>query len=56
MALLGMRLGQLQTAMGLISILQDYEVTLNPEWPCSQDPKSVFTIPLDGFKLNLRKM
>ncbi|KAL6258450.1 hypothetical protein P5V15_010406 [Pogonomyrmex californicus] len=53
---IGLRLGILQTAVGLIAILRDYEVTLNPSWPSPIDPRSVFTSPVIKFLLNLKKI
>lgn len=53
---IGMRLGILQTAMGLIAILRDYEVSLNPLWMSIVDPQNVFTTPPAGFLLNLKKL
>lgn len=51
-----MRLGYLQTAVGLITILRDYEVALNPSWLCTIDDSNVFTTPPMGFQLDLKKV
>lgn len=53
---IGMRLGVLQTAVGLIAILRDYEVSLNPSWMSIVDPRTVFTSPPAGFLLDLKKI
>ncbi|XP_014482989.1 PREDICTED: cytochrome P450 6k1-like [Dinoponera quadriceps] len=53
---IGSRLGYLQTAVGLISILQDYEVALNPSWLSTVDKRNVFTTPPMGFQLDLKKI
>ncbi|XP_032667814.1 uncharacterized protein LOC116842550 [Odontomachus brunneus] len=53
---IGMRLGYLQTAVGVITILRDYEVALNPSWLCTIDESNVFTTPPMGFQLDLKKM
>ncbi|CAL1689645.1 unnamed protein product [Lasius platythorax] len=53
---IGMRLGILQTAVGLIAILRDYEVSLNPSWMSIVDPRNVFTSPPTGFLLDLKKI
>lgn len=51
-----MRLGNLQTIVGLIAILRDYEVFLNPEWQIIVDKQNVFTTPPAGFLLDLKKL
>jgi len=51
-----MRLGILQTAVGLIAVLRDYEVALNPSWKAPIDPQNVFTSPPAGFLLNFKKI
>ncbi|XP_071574295.1 cytochrome P450 6k1 [Temnothorax nylanderi] len=53
---IGMRLGTLQTAVGLIAILRDYEVALNPSWKTPYDPRNVFTSPPAGFLLDFKKI
>ncbi|KAL6436826.1 hypothetical protein ACFW04_004904 [Cataglyphis niger] len=53
---IGMRLGILQTAVGLIAILRDYEVSLNSSWMSIVDPRNVFTSPPTGFLLDLKKI
>lgn len=43
---IGMRMGLLQTAVGLITILRDYEVSLNPDYKDNGiEPRSVFLFP-----------
>ncbi|XP_011256437.2 cytochrome P450 6k1 [Camponotus floridanus] len=53
---IGMRLGILQTAIGLIAILRDYEVSLNPSWMSITDTRRVFTSSPAGFLLDLKKI
>ncbi|EFN68266.1 Cytochrome P450 6k1 [Camponotus floridanus] len=53
---IGMRLGILQTAIGLIAILRDYEVSLNPSWMSVTDTRRVFTSSPAGFLLDLKKI
>ncbi|XP_011164534.2 uncharacterized protein LOC105199238 [Solenopsis invicta] len=53
---IGMRLGTLQTAVGLIAVLRDYEVSLNPSWKTPIDPRNVFTSPPPKFLLNFKKI
>ncbi|XP_011866671.1 PREDICTED: cytochrome P450 6k1-like [Vollenhovia emeryi] len=53
---IAMRLGMLQTAVGLVAIIRDYEVTLNPKWKSPLDPRNVFTVPPAEFLLNLKKI
>lgn len=55
--ILGMRLGLLQSKLGIIEILKDYEIT-----PCEKtripmvlDPKGLTTTALGGLYLNIRK-
>lgn len=51
-----MRLGMLQTAVGIITILRDYEVALNPKWLTTIEKRNVFTTPPAGFLLDLKKI
>ncbi|XP_012232386.2 cytochrome P450 6k1 isoform X3 [Linepithema humile] len=53
---IGMRLGVLQTAVGLITILRDYEVALNPKWLTTVETRNPFTTPPAGFLLDLKKI
>ncbi|EFN84331.1 Cytochrome P450 6k1 [Harpegnathos saltator] len=53
---IGSRLGYLQTAVGLITVLRDHEIALNPFWQCTVDEKNVFTSPPSGFKLDMKKI
>ena len=54
----GMRLGLMQSKLGVVQILKDYEVS-----PCDKtkisvilDPKTVITTALGGVQLNIRKI
>lgn len=56
--ILGMRLGLLQSKLGIIEILKNYEIT-----PCEKtripmvlDPKGLTTTALGGLYLNIRKI
>lgn len=53
---IGLRVGQLQTAMGLITVIRNYEVIPHPMYKCEADPRNVFTSPTPGFKLNFKKL
>ncbi|KYN21324.1 PREDICTED: cytochrome P450 6k1-like [Trachymyrmex cornetzi] len=53
---IGMRLGILQTTVGLIAILRDYEVTLHPSWKDPIDPRNVFISPPAEFLLNFKRI
>ncbi|XP_012528476.2 cytochrome P450 6k1-like isoform X2 [Monomorium pharaonis] len=53
---IGMRLGILQTAVGLIAVLRDYEIALNPSWKIPIDQRSLFSMPPAGFLLNFKKI
>ena len=46
----------LQTSMGLATILRDYEVSLNPQYKYGLDPRAIFLQPLDGIKLDFKKI
>ena len=46
----------LQTAVGLATILRDYEVALNPSYKYELDPRAIFIQPLDGVKLDFKKV
>lgn len=56
MFLLGLRLGMLQSMMGVITILKDYEVSLDPTYKCDIDVHNVFISPPDGFRLIFTKL
>lgn len=54
---IGLRLGILQTSVGLIAILRDYEIALNPSWMNEPiDPRNVFISPPAGFLLDFKKL
>ena len=53
---IGMRLGMLQSMMGVITILKDYEVSLDPTYKCDIDIRNVFISPPDGFRLIFTKL
>ncbi|XP_076755455.1 cytochrome P450 6k1-like [Xylocopa sonorina] len=53
---IGVRLGYLQTAMGLIAILKDYECSLDSTCKCDVDPHNVFVTPVNGFSIKLTKL
>ncbi|XP_051154870.1 uncharacterized protein LOC127277625 [Leptopilina boulardi] len=55
-ACIGERVGMLQTTVGLATILRDYEVSLNPKCKYELDPRAIFIQPLDGVKLDLKKV
>ena len=40
-----MRLGTLQTMVGLITILKEYEVSLNPKYKNEISKRAIFTAP-----------
>ncbi|XP_043596187.1 LOW QUALITY PROTEIN: cytochrome P450 6k1-like [Bombus pyrosoma] len=55
---IGMRLGLIQSKLGIVQILKDYEVS-----PCEKtktlvvlDPKTIITTALGGVQLNIRKI
>ncbi|XP_078045153.1 cytochrome P450 6k1 [Augochlora pura] len=53
---IGMRLGIIQSTMGVITILRDFEVSLDPTYKYGVDRYNVFlSVPTD-FKLNLKKL
>ena len=54
----GIRLGLMQSKLGVVQILKDYEVS-----PCDKtkisvilDPKTIITTALGGVQLNIRKI
>lgn len=53
---IGMRVGLLQSAVGLIGILNNYEVLLNPLATYEPERRNVFLSPCDNFVLNLKKI
>lgn len=54
---IGMRLGRMQTKLGLITVLQDYTWSLagNTKKPLVMSAKSVVLMPLDGLELRVTK-
>ncbi|KAK2586911.1 hypothetical protein KPH14_009844 [Odynerus spinipes] len=52
---IGMRVGLLQTAVGIITILDNYEVLLNPTGSYEQERRNVFIVPGKNFVLNFKK-
>ncbi|XP_033225304.1 cytochrome P450 6k1-like [Belonocnema kinseyi] len=55
-ACIGERVGMLLIAVGLATLLRDYEVALNPLHKCEIDPQEIFVRPFDGVKLDLKKV
>lgn len=48
---IGMRMGQVQTLTGLITILNEYQVTLNPKYKNELSMRSMLLAPEDGIRL-----
>ncbi|XP_033225292.1 cytochrome P450 6k1-like [Belonocnema kinseyi] len=55
-ACIGERVGMLQTAVGLATILQDYEVALSPLYKYGLNPRKIFIQPTDGVKLDFKQV
>nr|UEN71143.1 cytochrome P450 4AV17 [Meteorus pulchricornis] len=53
---IGLRVGMLQTAVGLVKIVQDYEVSVNPQYQARVSTRSIFTTPADGIHLFFKKL
>ncbi|XP_017886303.1 cytochrome P450 6k1-like [Ceratina calcarata] len=54
---IGARLGTLQSAMGIIPVLKDYEVSLDPTYKGRYvDGRNIFIVPEEGFRLKLTKL
>ncbi|XP_076653844.1 cytochrome P450 6k1 [Halictus rubicundus] len=53
---IGMRLGELQSAMGVITVLKDFEVSLDPTYKYGVNPYNAFLTTPNDFKLNLTKL
>nr|XP_033326710.1 cytochrome P450 6k1-like isoform X1 [Megalopta genalis] len=53
---IGMRLGMIQSAMGVITVLRDFEVSLDPTYKYDVDRYNVFLQAPKDFILNLRKL
>lgn len=51
-----MRVGLLQTAVALITILDNYEVSLNLKGEYKPDPSNMFLTPCNNFMLHLKKI
>lgn len=52
---IGMRVGLLQAAVGIISILKKYEITLNPHSKVEVD-RTIFLSPRPDGKLDFKKL
>ncbi|XP_033225780.1 uncharacterized protein LOC117178462 [Belonocnema kinseyi] len=52
---IGERVGMLLTAVGIATMLRDYEVSLNPLYKNELDPRAIFVLPLDGVNLDFKK-
>ncbi|XP_044584080.1 cytochrome P450 6k1-like isoform X2 [Cotesia glomerata] len=50
------RVGMLQTAVGLIRILQGYEVSVNPNYKTEISTRNIFTTPANGIHLYFKKL
>ena len=52
-----MRLGLMQSKLGVVQVLKDYEVSPceKTETPVILDPKAIVTTALGGLYLNVRK-
>ena len=55
-ACVGTRLGQLQSAIGVLTIIKDYEVSFDSTCNCEIDNRNVFLSPVDEFNLKLTKL
>ncbi|KAK0170714.1 hypothetical protein PV328_008527 [Microctonus aethiopoides] len=53
---IGSRVGMLQTAVGLVKILSDYEVSINPQYQTKVSERAVFTTPANGIHLLFKKI
>lgn len=49
-------MGLLQSTIAIVTILKDYEITIDPKNECIIDPRNIFIQPLDNFRLNLTKL
>ena len=52
----GMRIGQIQSIVGLTTILSKYEVSLNPNYETKVSMASMILCPEDGVKLYFKKI
>ncbi|XP_076627123.1 cytochrome P450 6k1 [Colletes latitarsis] len=55
-ACIGARLGMLQSAVGIITILKDYKVSLDPTYKIDVDRRNIFLSPPEEFKLRFTKL
>lgn len=46
----------LLAAVGVATMLRDYEVSLNPSYKNELDPRAIFILPLDGVNLDFKKV
>ncbi|XP_015595323.1 cytochrome P450 6k1-like [Cephus cinctus] len=53
---IGQRLGLLQVAVGLITILKDFEISLNPIYKNEVDPRAIFVRPTNGINLYFNRI
>ncbi|XP_011500584.1 PREDICTED: cytochrome P450 6k1-like [Ceratosolen solmsi marchali] len=52
---IGMRTGILMSMVGLITILREYEVSINSNYKCEVNKRSIFTAPLNGVNLYFKR-
>lgn len=53
---IGLRVGMLQSTVGVVTVLKDYEVLLNPSSSYEPDVKNIFVTPGNKFALNLKRI
>lgn len=54
--IIGARIGQLQSIIGLITIIKNYEISLNSKCKGDLDVRNIFITPINDFSLNLTKI
>lgn len=54
--IIGARMGQLQSVIGLITIIKNYEISLNSKCKGDLDIRNIFVSPINDFSLNLTKI
>lgn len=54
--IIGVRMGQLQSVIGLITIIKNYEISLNSKCKGDLDIRNIFVSPINDFSLNLTKI
>lgn len=54
--IIGARMGQLQSVIGLITIIKNYEISLNSKCKGDLDIHNIFVSPINDFSLNLTKI